>query len=174
MKFGSSYAQLKVDKRNRMAILPELEKIGKTKISAGIFQQEGSEVISKSGAKLIDIAVQNNYGNEWTTKRGNIFKIPATRFITRIIENQTEREYLLAQVKATIHMVLKGYIKSNAGVKDIGLYMVNSIRRYIETKKFLPNAPATIKAKGFDKRLFHKGRLYNALKWKSSSSGLGK
>ena len=187
MAFSKSYAQFKVDKRRRMAIFPELKKIGKSKISAGIFKNEGSETVSESGAKLIDVAVQNNYGNEWSMpktvrfqkngkwfhiKRGTPIKIPATRFITRIIENQSEREYLLANAEAAIHMVLKGYLKGNQGIKDIGNYMVNSIKRYIDTKQFQPNTPLTIEAKGFDKRLFDKGRLYNALKWRSSSRGL--
>ncbi len=189
MSFNKPYAKLTIDKHNRMAILPELKKIGKTAISAGIHKDAGQQVIDNKGTKLIDIAVQNNYGNEWLMprtvrfkrngrwfyiKRDTHIKIPATRFITRILEHKFERERLLANALSSINLVLRGRLKAGAAAKDIGQYMVNSLRRFIDTKKFQPNAALTVEAKGFDKRLFDKGALYNAIDYKISRRGLKK
>ena len=45
--------------------------------------------------------------------------------------------------------------------------MMNMIKSFIDKKEFQPNAPMTIEGKGFDKRLYDKGLLYNCIKWRS-------
>ena len=72
------------------------------KITAGIHSAEGRQVVGEGGFRLIDVAVQNEYGNEWTIKKttrffkndkwwtlkkGTVIKIPATRFVSRIMQN---------------------------------------------------------------------------------------
>lgn len=185
MKFGSSYAELKKNSAKRIALLKELNLLDKEVVSAGIHKPEGAQVVGDNGVKLIDIAVQNEYGNEWAMphtvcfqkngiwraiKQDTVVKIPATNFIGRILENQTERQALFLDFKASIQMVIKGIWKSTDAVKSSGQYMRDRIRGFIDRKVFLPNAPMTIAAKGFDKRLYDKGTLYNAIKYKTKKA----
>ena len=55
---------------------------------------------------------------------------------------------------------------ATAVARDIGRFMEEMIKWFIDAKQFEPNAPMTIEGKGFDKRLFDKGKLYNAIKYK--------
>lgn len=48
--------------------------------------------------------------------------------------------------------------------------MKNAIKRNIDDKIFKPNSPLTIAIKGFDKRLFEKGTLYNAIRYRSKKA----
>ena len=188
--FNKPYASLKVEKSKRTALLKELKKLDREEITAGIHKAEGNKQVNDKGVRLIDIAVQNNYGNEWTMprtvrfqkngkwfviKKDTLIKIPATRFVTRLIENQNERSMLFDYVKAMLHIQFSNAnrfseIKIKDTVKDIGVYMRDRIKSYIDDKIFEPNAPMTIEAKGFDQRLKEKGRLYNAIKYKSKKA----
>lgn len=188
--FNKPYASLKVEKSKRTALLKELRKLDREEITAGIHKAEGNKQINDKGVKLIDIAVQNNYGNEWTMprtvrfqkngkwfviKKDTLIKIPATRFVTRLIENQNERSMLFDYVKAMLHIQFSNAnrfseIKIKDTVKDIGVYMRDRIKSYIDDKIFEPNAPMTIEVKGFDQSLKEKGRLYNAIKYKSKKA----
>ena len=55
-------------------------------------------------------------------------------------------------------------------IKEVGSDMRDAIRRNIDLKIFQPNAPMTIAIKGFDKRLFEKGTLYNSIKFRSKKA----
>lgn len=199
MAFAAPYAQLKVDKHNRIALEEQLKEIGVTQITAGIHKTEGNQVLnSKKGIKLIDIAVQNEYGNEWVEpktvnfpkdkyskdtewfhiKKGTVIRIPATHFVTKIINDLRFRSGLLTEIQADIHMMLAPYngfdntkkYTASAVARDIGRYMEDMIKWFIDSKQFEPNAPLTIERKGFDKRLYDKGLLYNSIRYKVRKS----
>lgn len=185
--FKEPYAKLLRQKSCREALLKELKKLDREVISAGIHKSDGAKVVGSDGAKLIDIAVQNHYGNEWTMprtvrfqKNGKWFaikkdthiKIPAARFVSRLIENQQERVRLLDEVQANLHIQFSnanrfGEIKISDTVKNIGQYMKNRIKSYIDDRVFEINAPMTVEAKGFDQRLKDKGLLYESIDWRS-------
>lgn len=190
MTLQDAYATLKVDKKKRTVVLKELQKLNLEKITAGIHASDGNQVVSDSGFKLIDVAVQNEFGNSWTLqktarffkngkwwaiKKGTTINIPATRFVSRILQDPTERRNVIDEFKASLHILLKygevgeGYTVRDL-VKDVGSWMRDRIRAGIDDKIFKPNAPLTIAIKGFDQRLFEKGTLYNAIKYRSQKA----
>ncbi|MEI3255505.1 MAG: hypothetical protein V8R83_09445 [Candidatus Gastranaerophilaceae bacterium] len=185
--FKEPYAKLHRQKSCREALLKELKKLDREVISAGIHKSDGAKVVGSDGVKLIDIAVQNHYGNEWimprtvrfqkngkwfVIKKDTHIKIPAARFVSRLIENQQERVRLLDEVQANLHIQFSnanrfGEIKISDTVKNIGQYMKNRIKSYIDDRVFEINAPMTVEAKGFDQRLKDKGLLYESIDWRS-------
>ncbi len=185
--FKEPYAKLLRQKSYREALLKELKKLDREVISAGIHKSDGAKVVGSDGVKLIDIAVQNHYGNEWimprtvrfqkngkwfVIKKDTHIKIPAARFVSRLIENQQERVRLLDEVQANLHIQFSnanrfGEIKISDTVKNIGQYMKNRIKSYIDDRVFEINAPMTVEAKGFDQRLKDKGLLYESIDWRS-------
>ena len=188
--FNEPYAQLVKQKSNREALLKELLKLDREEISAGIHKTDGAKSVDEKGTKLIDIAVQNHYGNEWSMphtvrfqKNGKWFaikkdthiKIPATRFVSRLLENQGERQMLIDYVNAVLHIQFSNAnrfaeIKITDSVRDIGRFMRDRIKGYIDDKVFKSNAPMTIEAKGFDQRLKDKGLMYNSIKFHSKKA----
>ena len=188
MTFDRPYANLKVDKKNRLAVEKQLKELHLEKITAGIHKEQGATMVSKN-ARLIDIAVQNEYGNEWVEpytvrfqkngkwfyiKKDTSIKIPATHFVGRLVQNTGYRAGLITEIQASIHMMLapyNGYDSKKETAKtvarDIGRYMMNMIKGFIDKKEFQPNAPLTIVGKGFDKRLYDKGLMYESIKWRS-------
>ena len=187
MTLQDAYATLKIEKKKRNIVLKELRELNLEKITAGIHAKDGQETVSESGFKLIDVAVQNEYGNSWTTqkthrfyknskwwtiKKGTNIRIPATRFVSRVMQDPTEKTNLLANFKAELSILLDygkdgKFYSTKKFIKGVGSYMVNRIRQGIDSKIFEPNKPMTIAIKGFDKRLFETGKLYNAIKFKS-------
>ena len=188
MTLQDAYATLKIDKKKRTVVLKELQKLNLEKITAGIHASDGNQVVSKSGFKLIDVAVQNEFGNSWilqktvrffknskwwAIKKGTKIIIPATRFVSRIIQDPSERKALIEEFKICLYILLKygkeqkGYYNIRDFIKDVGSYMRDRIRAGIDEKMFEPNALMTIAIKGFDQRLFEKGTLYNAIKYRS-------
>lgn len=194
MAFDAPYASLTVDKENRVALEKQLKELHLEKITAGIHKEHGSQMVGKN-ARLIDIAVQNEYGNEWVEphtvrfqkngkwfyiKKGTSIKIPATHFVGRLVQNTGYRAGLITEIQASIHMMLapyNGYDSKKETAKtvarDIGRYMMNTIKSFIDKKEFQPNAPMTIEGKGFDKRLFDKGLLYDCIKWRARKQRSG-
>ena len=189
MAFPAPYASLKIDKERKIKLEKELKELGAERITAGIHKEQGAEMVSPN-ARLIDIAVQNEYGNEWQMphtvhfekngewyhiKKGTTIKIPATHFIGRLIQNTGYRGGLITEIQASIHMMLApyngyGFSKKDTAksvTREIGRFMVDMIKSFIDNKEFANNAELTIKLKGFDKRLYSKGTLYNAIKWRS-------
>jgi hypothetical protein len=190
MTLREGFATLKVDKKKRTLVLKELMALDTEKITAGVHSAEGRQVVGDNGFRLIDVAVQNEYGNQWEVKKnlrffkndrwwfikkGTIIKIPATRFVSRVIQAPIERRNLIDQFKAEMHILIK---YGNGGtaytarqvVRNIGTYMRDRIRKGIDDKIFMSNSPMTIAMKGFDKRLFEKGTLYKAIKFKSKKA----
>jgi hypothetical protein len=188
MAFDVPFASLEIDKKNRVALEKQLKELGVERITAGIHKEQGAQMVGKN-ARLIDIAVQNEYGNEWTEpktirfqrngewfyiKKGTSIKIPATRFVGRLVQNTGYRAGLIDEIQASIHMMLAPYNgydskkeTAQSVVRSIGRYMANTIKSFIDNKEFSNNAEMTIAAKGFDKRLYDTGTLYNSIKWRS-------
>lgn len=188
MTMRENYAKLHIDKKKRTIVLKELRQLHLERITAGIHASDGKEVVSNNGFKLIDVAVQNEYGNSWvmpktvrffkngkwwTIKKGTLIKIPATKFVSRIIQDPMERRNIVDSFKASLHILLNygkyGYTVKDL-IKEVGSDMRDAIRRNIDLKIFQPNAPMTIAIKGFDKRLFEKGTLYNSIKFRSKKA----
>lgn len=177
-----SHAKLEIDKSKRIALMKELKQLHAERITAGIHKAEGRKAVSASGFKMIDVAVQNEYGNTFTMprtvrfkkngqwfviKQGTTIKIPETRFVSRLVQHPSELEFLKTMVRAELHLVVKGYQTATAAVRNIGQFMRDRIRSYITNKEFEPNAPMTVAAKGFDQRLFEKGQLLHSIKYKT-------
>lgn len=190
MTLQDAYAQLKIDKKKRTIVVKELRDINLEKITAGIHASDGNQVVSKSGFKLIDVAVQNEYGNSWVLnksvkffkngkwwylKKGTIIKIPATKFVSRVLEEPNEKRSIMDVFKGSLHILLnygkqaEGYTAKDL-VKDVGSWMRDRIRAGIDNKIFEPNGPLSIAIKGFDKRLFEVGTLYNSIKFRSKKT----
>lgn len=188
MTMQENYAQLKIDKKKRTVVLKELQKLNLEQITAGVHAADGKQVVGDNGFKLIDVAVQNEYGNSWTMprtvrffkngkwwtiKKRTLIKIPATKFVSRIIQDPMERRNIVDSFKASLHILLNygkyGYTVKDL-IKEVGSDMRDAIRRNIDLKIFQPNAPMTIAIKGFDKRLFEKGTLYNSIKFRSKKA----
>ena len=188
MTLQDAYATLKVEKKKRTVVLKELQKLNLEQITAGIHAADGKQVVGDNGFKLIDVAVQNEYGNSWTMprtvrffkngkwwtiKKRTLIKIPATKFVSRIIQDPMERRNIVDSFKASLHILLNygkyGYTVKDL-IKEVGSDMRDAIRRNIDLKIFQPNAPMTIAIKGFDKRLFEKGTLYNSIKFRSKKA----
>lgn len=190
MTLRQAYATLKIEKKKRTLVFKELQQLNMEKITAGIHAADGQQKVSKNGFKLIDVAVQNEYGNSWITKKtvrffkngrwwaikkGTKIKIPATRFVSRIIQDPNEKRSLIDNFKAELHILFKygeggKFYSVKDVVKNIGSYMRDRIKNGIDKKIFVPNAPMTIAIKGFDKRLFETGTLYNAIKFRSKKA----
>lgn len=190
MTMRENYAKLHIDKKKRTIVLKELRQLHLERITAGIHARDGKEVVSDNGFKLIDVAVQNEYGNQytvnktrrffkngkwWTIKKGTNINIPATRFVSRIIQDPNEKRSLINNFKAELYILFKygeggKFYSVKDVVKNIGSYMKARIKNGIDKKIFVPNAPMTIAIKGFDKRLFEKGTLYKAIKFRSKKA----
>lgn len=190
MTMRENYAKLKVDKKKRTLLMRELRQLHLERISAGIHKADGQQVVSDNGFRLIDVAVQNEYGNSWTLKqtvsfmqndkwyhlkKGTRIEIPATHFVSRIIQDPTEKRNLIDVFKANLHILLKygnvgeGYTVKEF-IKDVGRYMQQAIKSGIDSKIFKANAPMTIDIKGFDQRLYDKGLLYKSIKYRSKKA----
>lgn len=190
MTLQDAYAQLKIDKKNRTMVLKELRQIDMERITAGIHASDGQQVVSESGFKLIDVAVQNEYGNSyttkktqrfykngkwWTIKKGTNIRIPATRFVSRIIQEPNEKRSLIDNFKAELHILFKygengKFYSIKDVVKNVGSYMRDRIRYGIDKKIFEPNRPLTVAIKGFDQRLYETGKLYNSIKYRTKKA----
>lgn len=190
MTLKQGYATLKIEKKKRTLILKELQQLNMEKITAGIHAADGQQKVSDSGFRLIDVAVQNEYGNSWTMPRSVSFfkngkwryikkdtkiKIPATHFVSRIIQDPNEKRSLIDNFKAELHILFKygeggKFYSVKDVVKNIGSYMRDRIKKSIDDKIFDKNKESTIAIKGFDKRLFETGTLYNAIKYRSKKA----
>lgn len=188
MTMRENYAKLHIDKKKRTIVLKELRQLHLERITAGIHASDGKEVVSNNGFKLIDVAVQNEYGNSWVMpktvrffkngkwwiiKKGTKIKIPATHFVTRIIQDPMEKMNVMTAFKASLHILLNygkyGYTVRDL-IKNVGSTMRDAIKSSIDRRIFESNTPLTMQIKGFDKRLFEKGRLYNAIKYRSKKA----
>lgn len=195
MAFNRPYASLNVDKKNRIALEEQLKELGVQQITAGIHKEQGAQMVGNN-ARLIDIAVQNEYGNEWTEprtvrfqkngkwyaiKKDTRIKIPATHFIGRLVTDTYYRDDIIGEVKLALHYIVAPYngysytkrYNVKAGVRQVGKRMVELIKWFIDNKKYQPNAEMTINAKGFDKRLYDKGTLYESIKWRAKKAKNG-
>lgn len=187
MTLRQGYATLKIEKKKRTLVFKELQQLNMEKITAGIHAADGQQKVSDSDFRLIDVAVQNEYGNSytinktrrffkngkwWTIKKGTNINIPATRFVSRIIQDPYEKRSLIDNFKAELHILFKysKWYSAKDVVKNIGSYMRDRIKNGIDKKIFVPNALMTIAIKGFDKRLFETGTLYNAIKFRSKKA----
>ena len=190
MTMRENYAKLIADKKKRTLLMRELRQLHLERISAGIHKADGKQVVSDNGFRLIDVAVQNEYGNSWTLKqtvsfmqndkwyhlkKGTRIEIPATHFVGRIVQDPTEKRNLIDVFKANLHILLK-YGNVGEGdtvrefIKDVGSYMKQAIKSGIDRKIFKANAPMTIDIKGFDQRLYDKGLLYKSIKYRSKKA----
>ncbi len=190
MTLKDAYAKLKVEKSKRTLLFKELQELNLEKITAGIHANEGKLVVGESGFKMIDVAVQNEYGNEytvnktrrfykngkwWTIKKGTNIKIPATYFVSRLIKDFKERKLLVEEFKAELAILFqygkKGQVYSPKDVvKAVGSYMRDRIKAGIDKKIFAKNADLTIAIKGFDQRLFETGQLYKSIRYRSKKA----
>jgi hypothetical protein len=93
----------------------------------------------------------------------HVITIPPRPFMRLAARNfMTKR---LGLQKRITDKVMKGEISAAQALGQIGLALENEVIKSIKDGKWTPNAPSTIKRKGFDKPLIETG-----LMWKSVSS----
>lgn len=177
-------AFIKVDKRNRTLLLRHLKLLDGLAATAGIQKEEGRTIISQ-GFRMIDLAVQNEFGisyvvnktrrffspfvGEWfTLKKGTSITIPATRFVSRIIINKKIRQKIVKAVAQEYQRLLLRKTTAKRAMQKISEFMANEIKLGIIGRDIKPkrNSPMTVRYKGFNHRLFARGSLLDAIKGK--------
>lgn len=79
---------------------------------------------------------------------------------------------LAKALKAAAEDVVSGkYVDLTAALRDLGLTLSDDMRQYLLSKPFTPNAPYTVKKKGFDFPLVETGGLVDALRAEVDPSG---
>jgi hypothetical protein len=120
------------------------------KIKAGIW-----DGMYPDGTKVVDVASRNIYGTE---------SIPARDFRKLAIEG------IKANILPTFKRIILNSLKKRSihvsTVQDIGMAMQAEVKQAIIDMDTPPNAPSTIRAKGFDDPLIHTRRMLNSVEYK--------
>lgn len=128
-----------------------LERLAKTKISAGVFADAGTN--SKSGTSVVDYAYYNEYGTD---------KIPARPFMSLTADAQKDNwANLMAASFDKIVATQGGSVDRELG--RIGERMINDIKETISSNIAPVNAPSTIKRKKSSRTLIDTGYLRSSI-----------
>lgn len=148
--------------------------LAKRNVTSGIHKQEGQQVNSVSGTKVIDYACYNEFG-------GNLGNNPPARPFVRV--NFTEGSKLKSEIKRETKDIMKTFIHEkykgnkvtmvNYLLGSIGtLYVNEMIDRINNSPTYFAdiglehNQPSTIKQKGFDHPLVDTMLLAKSLRYK--------
>ena len=127
---------------------------GNPKIVVGVLAKDADRTEKGSGARLIDVALWNEFGTE---------TIPARSFL-RTTFNQTEpeaRRMLLALMKA----VLAGKTTKEKALNLLGQWAQGQVQARMATSIPPPNRPSTIRQKGSSTTLIDSGQLRSAISY---------
>jgi hypothetical protein len=123
----------------------------KIKIEAGIWDGAYPD-----GQKVVDVARRNVYGTK---------NIPARDF-RKLAIKAIKANILPTFKKIILNSVKKGAKINITNLEDIGMAMQTEMKQAIIDMDFPPNAPSTVKAKGFDDPLINTRKMFNSVDYK--------
>lgn len=124
----------------------EIIALDKMSVYVGI---QGSNALKHSGdATLVEIATYNHFGTE---------KIPSRPFLTHAIT--ANKSQIMRRISASVRVITSGAAKTEKQLALIGEYVVSLTQDEITAWADPPNAPATVKRKGFNNPLVWTGTL---------------
>jgi hypothetical protein len=109
-------------------------------------EKSQGKIYARTGAELIDVVIWNNYGTE---------HIPARPFLQ--ISNREIAQVAQKILKIYAKAINAGKVDIEVPLKMIGGAAIPIIQRVINDLMQPPNAPRTIKKKGFDNPLIETG-----------------
>lgn len=121
-----------------------VEELTKTKLSVGIRPGEHFE---EDGTDVAEVALRNEFGDD---------KVPARPFMAQTVDNNG------AEINRIIHRAFQEEDAHDI-LSLIGDGISELMRQEIEKGDFVPNAPATIAAKGSDKPLIDTGTMKDSI-----------
>ena len=162
MKISITRKKGDIDFKDFQAFTKALEK---RSVTIGVHRAEGNRVNDISGARVIDYACYNEFGN------GNH---PPARPFVRVKEDRQLRD----NIKSKEKFILDGYIQNKFIDNKVSmaqnlygeigkLYLKEMFNRLEDSNQFyIGNAPRTIKQKGFDHPLIDTALLGKTLRVK--------
>ena len=109
--------------------------------------------VYEDGTDVVDVAMFNEYGTS---------KIPARPFLRQSFERH-KTEYVLECEKIYTYMI-KGN-KISGEIRKFGQKVKQDIVDEIERGEFVPNAPSTVRKKGFNKPLYETGLMEKSISY---------
>lgn len=153
---------LKIDVKTTSKVSPfwrkaqkELKKLDGAYSDIGI--HKGSK--SSGGEELVIRAVINEFGLPEE-------QIPERSFMRRWFDKNLAKTKRLS--RKNLNNVILGNFTAEMAVEGLGLFAKEGIKKTIVDLKKPPNAPRTIRAKGFDDPLIHTKNMLNAIKNKET------
>ena len=145
-------AKVKADFGGLEDLEDKLKKLNGLALTIG-FQGESGGQLYPTGINVATVALYNEFGTRGKRfGRGANRGIPARSFLRRaIFENRSEIRKLFAREMRKVFLV-KGAIGPLEALGNIGEGIAKMVKRKVIDAKLwaTPNAPATIKKKGFD------------------------
>ncbi len=125
-------------------------------VSVGFFEN-ATYPAEDGGLPVAQVAFWNEYG---TTNDDGSARVPPRPFMKKTVEDNAETwpRKLGAAARYT------GY-RTKPTLEIMGAELVGQMRLSLRQLNDPPNAPATIKKKGFDKPLFDTGRMEDDITW---------
>lgn len=115
-------------------------------------------VRAESGAELVTIAAVNEFGSS----DGHV---PERSYLRSTVD-ENRAKYLKALTAATGKGIDKGRATMARELGKVGQVAVGDVQRKIRDIDTPPNAPSTIRQKGFDNPLIETGRLRQSIDFK--------
>ena len=142
-------------------MLAKLQRVPNQPISISVGIHDG--VKNKKGVSLPAIAYINEFGS-------NKKNIPARPFM-RTATDKFKRDVLRHSANPFRKLDYDNVIVSlKWSLQHMGVQFATLMRKEIREFSKPPNAPSTIKRKGFDDPLIHNKDLYNAIEWRWAGS----
>jgi hypothetical protein len=134
-------------------------------VEAGWFEsaryQAGKDVPEKQvGMSVAKVAQINEFGAT-IKKGGKVIVIPARPFM-RAASKDFETKHVPI-VKSLSKKIFDGKLKPPQALAQLGMFMEGVIVESIKKGDWVKNAPATEKAKGFNKPLIHTGQMWQSV-----------
>lgn len=125
------------------------------KVAVGVFKESGEDVRIK--------AIVNEYGTTKAGKNRNIV-IPERSFLRSTFNKNYKK--ISKKFSKIPKLIRSGKFNVLSELKLIGLYQKNQVKKTIIDFKDPPNAPSTIKNKGFNNPLIETGKLLKSISYK--------
>jgi len=144
--------------------------LAKRNVTAGIHKQEGQQVNSVSGTKVIDYACYNEFGHGITPPQRQFVRVKESRELKGDIKRKTKEV-----MNVIIHEKYKGnkvqkvnYLLGSIGTLYVNemLDRINNSPTYFAEVGLGQNAQSTINRKGFDHPLIDTMLLAKSLRYK--------
>lgn len=113
---------------------------------------------------VAQIGLVHEFGAIVKLHGGKKILIPERSFMRSTLEEN--RSNLREKSKKAVRLIQKGQIDANTALALLGEFFADEISKKIVDIRSPPNAPATIKRKGFDNPLIETGQLKNSITYK--------